>query len=791
MEEATNGESDALAEALTQAGTPAYMSLEQLRGRPATAQSDQFGFCVALYEGLYGRLPFAGDTLVELVGNVLATRVQPPPDGAAPKWVARIVLRGLSSRPADRWPTMEALLAALARDPTRQRRRLLLGAALSTTLLGSGFALASMSEQTGPAPCAGADDEIAAVWGDPRREVARARLLAAAPGLGPATWQTVAPRLDAYARDWAAMRTDACQAHRTGRQSAQLLDLRMTCLDRRRAGLDALVAAFAAADGDTVVNAVAAVDGLGPLAGCADAERLTAAVPLPDDPTRARAVRDQQLALEKVAADQLTGHYAAARAGAEAVSAVAAALAHPPLTAEAALARARAHQELREAEPAERALTEALSTAIRGRTDAVAAEAAARQIFVRASLLGDPKLGLAAVALADALVDRAGDPPQLRWLWALNTAIASFVAGEPEQARMHFRRATDVAALAGLDQALAITVFDEGALAAQAGDQETAAARFGDGLERIEATLGADHPIASQMRVMLAQARWELGQGARVRDVLTRELPRLLATFGPAAGDVHLLQVLLAEVDLEYRDHEAARARAADVVQHAAHTGPAVDAERILGAALVGLGRVDDGLARIRGAIDRAADQPLLQTVTRSYLGDALRDAGRLDDALAAHRDAVAGFVAGVGEDAPYTAIARAHLARTHLARRALDDAHREASAARDILLAHQPRSPYLAELLATLGEIELARGRPDAAEAALQDAHDRYAATFDDDHPDRNAARVLLARALAARDPAAAAALARKAADVYGALGAPFAAEHAAVTTWLSGLPQ
>ncbi len=48
-------------------GTPGYMAPEQLVGGVATAKSDQFAFSVALYEALFGELPFEGDNIVSLV----------------------------------------------------------------------------------------------------------------------------------------------------------------------------------------------------------------------------------------------------------------------------------------------------------------------------------------------------------------------------------------------------------------------------------------------------------------------------------------------------------------------------------------------------------------------------------------------------------------------------------------------------------------------------------------------------------------------------------------------------
>ena len=109
-------------------GTPAYMAPEQHEGMPADTRTDQFSFCASLYEALYGVRPYAGAVYAELRDSVTKGRLRPPPkESKVPRTLAPIVLRGLALRPAARWPSMEALLAALGRDrdqaPATHRRR--------------------------------------------------------------------------------------------------------------------------------------------------------------------------------------------------------------------------------------------------------------------------------------------------------------------------------------------------------------------------------------------------------------------------------------------------------------------------------------------------------------------------------------------------------------------------------------------------------------------------------------------------------------------------------------------
>ncbi|MCA9655704.1 MAG: protein kinase, partial [Myxococcales bacterium] len=122
-------------------GTPAYMPLEQMEGRETDARSDQFGFCVSLYEAVYSERPFRGESIAALMTAMVAEHVRPAPRGTAvPMRLRRVLLRGLARDPARRWDSMDELLAELERlvaPPPRRGRAL----GLATGLLAAGLGL--------------------------------------------------------------------------------------------------------------------------------------------------------------------------------------------------------------------------------------------------------------------------------------------------------------------------------------------------------------------------------------------------------------------------------------------------------------------------------------------------------------------------------------------------------------------------------------------------------------------------------------------------------------------------
>ncbi|HEY4179271.1 MAG TPA: tetratricopeptide repeat protein [Kofleriaceae bacterium] len=518
----------------TLAGTPVYMAPELHRGAAASAASDQFSFSVALFEALQGERPFAGSSLAELVANVTDGRV--PATRGIPTWLERALRTGLATQPEDRFPTMDAMLAAIQPRSSVTRGWVLAAIAVVGITVGAGIALRGRHQDS---DCARAGDPLASVWNPQRRQaIASAFKRSNRPYAGD-TADRVDKNFDQYADAWIGMRIDSCKATNVRRdQSAALLDLRTACLDRRLAELDSLLRVFGSnPDGDLVDNAVHASLALTDLAACADTTALTSASPPP-----ATAVERSQLAA-LVARLEITR--AALRAGRPkeasrldpTLVADARTLGHAPFLAEVLLLDCAVRDGIGDNTGAEAACRDALQVAATARDHARVAEAAVQLVRIVGYGKGRIDEALAMSRLADAEVSQAGDDPRLRAKFLTNRGILYSLKGDLPSARTDQEAALALrsAALGPTHLETAESFHDLGGVLWQMGKFDDALVAMRKALEMTEAILGPDHPDVG--KTVLG-----IGMSLRAQGKLDEALPnyeRALKIFKAALGPDH------------------------------------------------------------------------------------------------------------------------------------------------------------------------------------------------------------------------------------------------------------
>jgi serine/threonine protein kinase len=190
---------EGLTRADTVLGTPAYMAPEQHAGKPSGAPADQFAYCVSLYESLWGKRPFEGPTLHALHEAKIRNAIDPPPrDASTPRWLWPIVRRGLSRAPADRWPSMAALLEALQRR--RSSRPVWIAA--GTVVVVAGAAVWMLVPGEASQLCEDLERRRHEVWNAARAASVHDRLASTQVPFAPDTASRVQSRLDAYVQRW-------------------------------------------------------------------------------------------------------------------------------------------------------------------------------------------------------------------------------------------------------------------------------------------------------------------------------------------------------------------------------------------------------------------------------------------------------------------------------------------------------------------------------------------------------------------------------------------------------------
>jgi tetratricopeptide (TPR) repeat protein/predicted Ser/Thr protein kinase len=716
------GGASALASDLTVAGTvmgtPAFMAPEQHIGGETEAPADQFAFCVALYFALYGERPFPGDSAKALAKATLRGDIRAAPPGSkVPGHLRRVLLRGLRTRAAERYPSMTALLQDLQRDPAVRRRRSLLwgGAVLAIAGLLSGAYVSGSRHEL--EPCADAGVEVVALWNDERRTQIAGVFAAADVAYASDAWARSAGAIDRWVAGWREQQVEACRATRVrGTFSEEMLDRRSMCLHGRLARLEGLLDVFAAADAGVVERSVHMVYELPELDPCADIEALGAAVPLPDSEDARARVQRADASFQRAQALYAAGRFDEVIERLGPVLAEAESLGYLPLVARLRHLVGSAHEALGHREGDElvrRAFMEALEAGDDQLT-VLAATSLAQDVGEHARRASE---ALQLLDLAEAIIRRAPKAVGRRAEPAVTNAraVIAWRTGRTAEAGVLFQRLLELqlerdpegpntaSALQNLglwhadagrwaladeylerSRVLAESLYGEQhpqleAIYLSLGQVSVLSDRHVDGrkwLERALAiqleTFGPEHPMVAKTIHALAIAARNLGDPQESERLHRRALQIRRARLEPdhpeIAESLRNLAITLSSVERHPEALAYAREGLA-MVERGLDPGSREigDAHEALAGMLNDAGRGEEALVHARTAVEiftpkdgsmNARVIPALLT-----LGDAERRAGRIADALATHERALELAEAHAAETiAPR---ARFHLGRT------------------------------------------------------------------------------------------------------------------------------
>jgi tetratricopeptide (TPR) repeat protein len=670
-------------------GTPVYMAPGQLRGQGADEFSDQFSFCVALYEGLYRVRPFEGRTLEELEQAVNEGRVRAPThDTQVPAWVRRAVLRGLRGRPEERFPSMEALLAALT-PRTPRVRTWALAAVVTVSLLG--VAIHSALSHRREVRCEQEVERLAAAWSPERRERVHAAFLATGKPYAASAWDRLALALDAHVSQWRALRTEACLA--AGEDTQSLAWQTATCLDTRLWQLAAVTDVLEKADAQTVQRSQHMVASLEELTGCKDAPALSAR-PQPPHALRPR-VDAARRTLAEARARLDANRYSEGIALTSALLHELEGLDYRPLEAEVLVLHGHLHGLAGNLKEAEEILYRALWAAEAGRDDVTAARAWLLLLWVVGDQMARASEADRLAHHARAMVERLGQErfPAFAADLHLRLGGVHLVQGKLELAAEEFSRGLELSRKTHGPDSLTTSYFLSGLgriRSLQRRDAE-ALALYRQIQELRERLLGPEHPALALNLSNIAMELLSLGQREEAIAAWQRSLA-LLETAYPA--------------------------------DHPSFAPPLAN----LATALRSLGRLEEAQRNLERALaiferTKGPDHPHASLVL-CELGMVAYDSQQLEQAKAYLQDALTRVQRSHGADTPHAAMPLASLGLVHLRAGRHDEARRNLLGALQLWEKENgPDSATVATALRPLAQLELSTGAPRAALAHCQRA--------------------------------------------------------------------
>ncbi len=617
-------------------GTPAYMACEQLNGGEASALSDQFAFCVTLWETLYAQRPFKGGSWVSLVLAVTQGEIRQPPASpsgrAMPSWLRRVLERGLSPEPRDRWPSMRELQAALrAGDPKRARRRYLAGLA-ALGLLGSLSAGAawqrSQARDADEAACDQLARQVDTVWSPSARAQLRAAYGESKIDDALGIEAGIESIFDTFADAWQHERAGVCLAA-LDEAPPPLLARRTECLEQGLDTLRNLIETFSGGSDIIISRSRRTAESLVDLERCSDLSRLERLPALPEDPQTRRAVREISRQLSQTLVHEHLGDYGEGLRLSEASLLAARKTEHQPVIAVALYRVAVFEEKLGNYEAAVERWAASFREASLSGNDDLAAQAASALAFAEGVQLGRTDAGIRWSEFAGILIERQGKTKTLDEARRLDTlAVLTEDKGKYDEAVALHRRSLALreSLVPPTHQSIGYGLANLAGVLQNQNKLEEAEQALLRSRSIFENAFGADNPTTAHVLHNLAGLYRAQHRYAEA-DVLHREvLANWRARLGPDhpdVGDVYadLRAVALAQGKLDEAEaHAREVVRIRDVARAKGEPRGVAEAAFSLGTIVALQDRAPDARAHFEAALSSSEKRPEDDVAGRIHL---------------------------------------------------------------------------------------------------------------------------------------------------------------------------
>ncbi len=427
-------------------GTPAYMAPEVRGGAAASESSDQYSFCVSLFEALLGDRPPRRDD--ERVPSSTGDVVVPRGTGRIPARVRVALRRGLRADPAERWPSLRALAGQLERSRGSARERWFLAGGL----LAASVAVVALA-RTSDEPCDRAGRSIDAVWNEARMRAVQTALVHGQATPSTEVVDRVLSRLDDYAASLVSQAQQACQAHELrAEQTAETHDLRLRCIGRRQVELDEYLKVLEEGGPNTSLTAPSSVSQLIPASVCADTEALHDVRPPPEDPWLRARVAGVQRMIARIVSLRSAGRMKEVPALLDGVRDLAEEIDDPTLTADVSMVSASLHATTGNPNEALASFRRVFALANEIGDTRLAAAAAVYAMEVAANQLHDRAQAEEWKWLASPLVNRYADDPGLVGQYWMSSGALAYLRDDHEGAISAWRQAIEMWSKPGDEQ---------------------------------------------------------------------------------------------------------------------------------------------------------------------------------------------------------------------------------------------------------------------------------------------------------------------------------------------------